>query len=199
MTYKCLLFTLLLTLSITNGKISYNTVRTKLLSRATVHIPKVINRVCLLMPDEGPCRAEIMMYYFSPESMNCTTFRWGGCQGNGNRFDTADECSKQCTTQPGQKAERPTYCKLSFDYGFCFGADTRWYYDNRWHVCRETIYSGCGGNKNNFYSLEGCESICRFNLGPPEYKDGLDGGRLKKVLVIDPVDSSTARGGKQKT
>ncbi|XP_061705664.1 BPTI/Kunitz domain-containing protein-like [Cydia pomonella] len=196
MMYKWLLFILLLSFSCTNGKISYNTLRSAVFSRATVHTPEVINKICLLIPDEGPCRAEIQMYYFTPETMNCSTFRWGGCQGNGNRFDTLGQCLTTCLSQPGQQKGRPTYCSLSFDYGFCFGADKRWYYDEKWRVCRETIYSGCGGNKNNFYSQEGCESICRFGNGPPAQEEGND-GKLKKVLIINPFDRTTARSKDQ--
>ncbi|XP_063368132.1 BPTI/Kunitz domain-containing protein-like [Cydia amplana] len=194
MMFKWLLLALLLRFSITDGKISYNTLRSQRLSRATVHVPKVINKICLLIPDEGPCRADIPMYYFQPETMNCSTFRWGGCQGNGNRFDTLSECLTTCTSQPGQQPGRPTYCSLRFDYGFCFGADKRWYYDEKWHVCRETIYSGCGGNKNNFYSQAGCESICRFGIGPPAQEQS-DDGKLKKVLIINPPDQTSPRSG----
>lgn len=45
---------------------------------------------------------------------------------------------------------RPKFCALTYDYGYCFGALERWYYDNIWKMCKKTIYSGCGGNDNNF-------------------------------------------------
>lgn len=56
----------------------------------------VLAKTCLLEPERGPCRADIKMYYFDPSTKNCTTFTWGGCQGNGNRFDTEDECTDYC-------------------------------------------------------------------------------------------------------
>ncbi|CAH2040837.1 unnamed protein product, partial [Iphiclides podalirius] len=87
------------------------------------------------------------------------------------------------------KAVRPKWCHLAFDYGFCFGAVKRWYYDKQWNVCKETIYSGCGGNKNNFYNSEQCDSICRFNKGA--IKESADiSGNLKKVLIINPLQAS---------
>lgn len=48
------------------------------------------------MPMLGPCRANIGMYHFKPEEMDCVEFIWGGCQGNGNRFDTKEECLETC-------------------------------------------------------------------------------------------------------
>ncbi|CAH2040839.1 unnamed protein product, partial [Iphiclides podalirius] len=158
-------------------------------TRITPFKPKVLGKTCLLKPDTGPCRGDIAMYYFKPETMKCERFSWGGCQGNGNRFDTENECMETCLSQPSKPSVRPKWCHLAFDYGFCFGAVKRWYYDKQWNVCKETIYSGCGGNKNNFYNSEQCDSICRFNKGA--IKESADiSGNLKKVLIINPLQAS---------
>ncbi|RVE53342.1 hypothetical protein evm_001912 [Chilo suppressalis] len=121
---------------------------------STKFVPRVTVKMCLLKPDMGPCRGNLKMYYFDPDTKSCSTFHWGGCQGNGNRFDSKLECEDTCLTKPDEPKKRPRYCSLTFDYGFCFGAVKRWYYDKLWKVCKERIYSGCGGNKNNFYSME---------------------------------------------
>ncbi|XP_073952120.1 kunitz-type serine protease inhibitor A-like [Choristoneura fumiferana] len=186
---------LLFCISSSYGKIEYNTVR-KELHRRTTYSPKIADKTCLLKPDPGPCRAAINMYYFDPLDMNCTRrFQWGGCMGNGNRFDTFSECIDTCLTQFGRKI-RPHYCSLRFDYGFCFGDTKRWYYDELWHVCKETIYSGCGGNKNNFYSQQQCDAICRFGNGPVGKTSVTD--HMKKVIIINPLDTTPHRGKAQK-
>ncbi|OWR50302.1 Tfpi protein [Danaus plexippus plexippus] len=132
------------------------------------------------------------MYYFEPTTKNCSTFSWGGCQGNGNRFDSRSECTSTCLSSPNQQKTRPKWCTLNFDYGFCFGALKRWYYDPMWKVCKERIYSGCGGNKNNFYSQEQCDAICRFGVGPltgvHKTKDN-----IKKILIINPWNATSKR------
>lgn len=51
---------------------------------------------CFLRPDTGPCRADIIQYYFDVKQKRCYRFFWGGCQGNGNRFDTKEECYSKC-------------------------------------------------------------------------------------------------------
>lgn len=63
----------------------------------------VISKTCTLKPQKGPCRGGIEMYYFDASTLNCSTFSWGGCQGNGNRFNTFDECLDKCLSKKGSK------------------------------------------------------------------------------------------------
>ncbi|XP_052739980.1 tissue factor pathway inhibitor-like [Bicyclus anynana] len=152
----------------------------------------VLAKTCQLRPLHGPCRADMAMYYFVPENKTCSIFNWGGCQGNGNRFDTLQECLTTCLSKPNHPKTRPKWCSLNFDYGFCFGALNRWYYDPLWKVCKQRIYSGCGGNKNNFYSQEQCDSICR--LGTGVLKSAVSNkSDTKKVLIINSLNSTTTR------
>ena len=52
--------------------------------------------VCELIPDSGPCRAVKQRYYFSMKTKRCVTFSYGGCLGNGNNFQTLEECQGTC-------------------------------------------------------------------------------------------------------
>ncbi|XP_059058505.1 tissue factor pathway inhibitor-like [Achroia grisella] len=188
---KCLFYTIVLYIEVL-AQIRYNTLSTALV-RATTFVPKVTLKMCLLKPDVGPCRGNIDMYYYDPTSSECKLFKWGGCQGNGNRFDTKTECNNVCLTKPDTPKMRPRWCYLTFDYGFCFGAINRWYYDPMWKVCKQRIYSGCGGNKNNFYSFEQCESVCRFGLGKIQAPTK-SSGVVKKVVIINTNYAKTGRG-----
>ncbi|CAB3221736.1 unnamed protein product [Arctia plantaginis] len=145
----------------------------------------VLSKTCTLKPDKGPCRGGIEMYYFDVSTSNCSTFAWGGCQGNGNRFNTLGECLDKCLSKKGSKKPRPKFCALTYDYGYCFGALERWYYDNIWKMCKKTIYSGCGGNDNNFLYRDQCESVCLFGKGFIKSKRTTK-EHLKKVLIINP-------------
>lgn len=49
-------------------------------------------------------------------------------------------------------------CSLQADPGFCNLIIGRWYYDHRYHRCLPFLYTGCGGNINNFSSLKKCEA-----------------------------------------
>ncbi|XP_077551722.1 BPTI/Kunitz domain-containing protein-like [Haemaphysalis longicornis] len=52
--------------------------------------------VCALDKDAGTCRAFLPRYYYSQASGTCEEFVYGGCHGNGNNFETAEECLKTC-------------------------------------------------------------------------------------------------------
>ncbi|XP_067410042.1 kunitz-type serine protease inhibitor 4-like [Emydura macquarii macquarii] len=64
------------------------------------------NKICNLPMDSGPCFAYFIRYYYNSATKRCEAFVYGGCQGNGNRFATEDECLQTCG-QPGQARERP--------------------------------------------------------------------------------------------
>ncbi len=52
--------------------------------------------VCELPKDVGPCDGAIPRWWFNAQSGKCEGFSYGGCEGNGNNFESADECVKQC-------------------------------------------------------------------------------------------------------
>ncbi|XP_049315176.1 axotactin isoform X4 [Bactrocera dorsalis] len=51
--------------------------------------------------DPGPCKQYIYKWRYEPLSNECTTFIWGGCDGNPqNRFNTEAECLYHCIGGP---------------------------------------------------------------------------------------------------
>ncbi|CAG4929645.1 unnamed protein product [Parnassius apollo] len=56
----------------------------------------------------------------------------------------------------------PHYCSLSFDYGTCFGSFDRWGWDKLTKNCKRYLYSGCGGNQNNFLNRADCLNTCLY-------------------------------------
>lgn len=61
----------------------------------------IVDLQCKLPPETGPCRARILSYFFNSTSQRCEKFIYGGCQGNANRYSTADECAASCCPYKG--------------------------------------------------------------------------------------------------
>ncbi|VDM32198.1 unnamed protein product [Hydatigera taeniaeformis] len=49
-----------------------------------------------LPKDPGPCYSAEKKWYFNPKSGLCLRFIYGGCGGNGNRFDKKIDCKRMC-------------------------------------------------------------------------------------------------------
>ena len=52
--------------------------------------------VCSLEPEVGTCKGNIPRLFYNSTSNQCEKFFYGGCGGNGNNFNTLDECLQQC-------------------------------------------------------------------------------------------------------
>ena len=51
-------------------------------------------------------------------------------------------------------------CSLPLAVGSCTAPGIRFYYDASSGRCSQFMYSGCGGNANNFQSLASCQATC---------------------------------------
>ena len=52
--------------------------------------------MCELPKDEGPCKASKLRWYYDSAEGSCRQFRYGGCQGNYNNFETQQGCQDYC-------------------------------------------------------------------------------------------------------
>uniref|UniRef100_A0A182RZ90 Papilin n=1 Tax=Anopheles funestus TaxID=62324 RepID=A0A182RZ90_ANOFN len=58
--------------------------------------------VCRDAVEAGPCGDFIPRYYYDSRAHACYAFNYSGCEGNGNRFASAEECEGTCVHQrPG--------------------------------------------------------------------------------------------------
>ena len=61
---------------------------------------------------EGSCHDYVLAYSYVSSSGRCEAFYYGGCEGNENRFESAEDCESECmraptTRRPHQQTERP--------------------------------------------------------------------------------------------
>uniref|UniRef100_A0A3Q4AGB5 BPTI/Kunitz inhibitor domain-containing protein n=1 Tax=Mola mola TaxID=94237 RepID=A0A3Q4AGB5_MOLML len=51
---------------------------------------------CSLILDPGPCRDYVAKWYYDATANACAQFWFGGCLGNGNKFETEKSCREAC-------------------------------------------------------------------------------------------------------
>lgn len=130
-------------------------------NKAQFCLPKV--DVCKRRVNPGkPCFAGFTQqtkYYYDWSQGKCIPFAYMGCGGNGNAFDTENECLGKCSNWP---------CFVWMDIGVpgCATGVTkregvRWAWHPVLKICLDFYYFGCGGNKNHFWSKAECKAICK--------------------------------------
>ncbi|XP_067133120.1 papilin-like isoform X2 [Centruroides vittatus] len=112
--------------------------------------------ICELPKKQGICKSTIKKFYFDHDSMLCNSFPYSGCEGNENNFISEENCKKRCLD----------VCEEPVDPGHCSENIKRYYYDTTTKSCQEFTFTGCMGNKNNFYTLSECQRKCEgISLG----------------------------------
>ncbi|XP_045415097.1 tissue factor pathway inhibitor [Lemur catta] len=157
---------------------------------------------CFLEEDAGICRGYITRYFYNNQSKQCERFKYGGCLGNQNNFESLEECKNTCedtlndfqvddyktqldagnnnslTPQPTKvprifEFHGPSWCLTPADRGLCQANENRFYYNSVIGKCRLFKYSGCGGNENNFTSKKACLRTCKKGFIQRISKGGL--------------------------
>ncbi|XP_022306998.2 actinia tenebrosa protease inhibitors-like isoform X1 [Crassostrea virginica] len=117
--------------------------------------------VCRLTVAPGPCRAFIPRWSYSMMNGQCERFIYGGCAGNGNNFQSRQQCEDACSNAGGGGIGNQI-CLLPEDSGPCMATIPRWHYNARFRRCERFLYGGCQGNENNFETWGQCQRVCRI-------------------------------------
>jgi len=104
---------------------------------------------------EGPCTENKPAFFFDSKTGQCSGFTYGGCEGNANRFESKEQCQRQCGRFKNQDV-----CSFEKDFGPCLGRFKKYHYNQNLNQCEEFTFGGCEGNGNRFSSVTECEKIC---------------------------------------
>lgn len=58
--------------------------------------------MCYQLPDSGNCTDNYVAFFFDTRTRKCTPFTYTGCGGNDNRFNSEEQCERQCGSFRGQ-------------------------------------------------------------------------------------------------
>ncbi|XP_048847326.1 WAP, Kazal, immunoglobulin, Kunitz and NTR domain-containing protein 2-like [Brienomyrus brachyistius] len=109
---------------------------------------------CRKPPDTDDCGGESSSWYYDAKKADCFAFSYGGCGGNGNRFESYEACARVCSSGSA------TSCNQPWLQGPCKAYEPRWAFRAEKRRCEPFVYGGCGGNGNNFANKEACEAAC---------------------------------------
>ncbi|XP_003406008.1 tissue factor pathway inhibitor isoform X1 [Loxodonta africana] len=162
---------------------------------------------CFLEEDPGICRGYITRYFYNNQSKQCEHFKYGGCLGNQNNFESLEECKNTCedvvndfqldtvnnspTPQPTKisriwEFHGPSWCLTPADRGLCQANESRFYFNSNTGKCHPFKYSGCGGNENNFTSKKACLRTCKKGFIRRISKEFIKTKRKRKQQVKMP-------------
>uniref|UniRef100_A0A224Y207 Pancreatic trypsin inhibitor n=1 Tax=Rhipicephalus zambeziensis TaxID=60191 RepID=A0A224Y207_9ACAR len=118
------------------------------------------------------------VFYYDPKTRKCR--RGQQCTYLGNNFPTMTECQETCIKRRQFQLIR-NRCRMYPDHGrYCLlpnrHGSARFYYDPYHGRCYGFWYYGCGGNRNNFATIQDCLQRC---------------ARRGKVPAVDDVEAGT--------
>ncbi|XP_067129548.1 papilin-like isoform X2 [Centruroides vittatus] len=157
--------------------------------------------ICTMSRDSGPCLGEYTQWYYDVSTNSCKKFKYGGCQGNNNRFQSRRDCELRCVKKLREELHTTTYstishdnadiCHMPADTGLCNKFYARWFYDPSSKTCLPFVYTGCGGNKNRFKTFDICMKFCG------EAKENIPDATTKLPCPVSNCDQLQCPFGKE--
>ena len=127
---------------------------------------------CDIPPETGDCRSRQISFYYDSDYQRCGFFFYGGCGGNGNRFESLQACHDACHQPNAYDDQDVSSLKVHVKSDHCYmppvedndrmcrGAFPKFTFNANTGECSSILYGGCGGTRNLYSSLDECLSAC---------------------------------------
>lgn len=126
--------------------------------------------ICDAPRDHGNGDRRELKYFYNRETTTCEGFTYTGAGGNGNRFESQEQCERQCGEYRGEDI-----CSQAVSIGPCDQWQEKYYYDAATRSCNAFNYGGCEGTGNRFASMEECQGVCITHEEPAPDSRGMWG------------------------
>lgn len=138
--------------------------------------------ICKFPPPTYPCNPEAKKFVFN--GFRCQVAKEPGCYG----FTSFKECAQRCHTKMFDE------CSYKTDTGHARCSNpkqsTRYWFDGEAKKCVPFQYKGCGGNSNNYETIEACQQSCVATT----LKFEVDGtSRYRITLPVDMIKDEKYR------
>ncbi|CAJ0950916.1 unnamed protein product, partial [Mesorhabditis belari] len=113
---------------------------------------------CVLALEQGRSSkvGPFTRFFFNSVTDRCEPYQYTGIGGNQNSFYTLEDCQRRC---PGQ-LHASTPCEQPVQPGEGHLFLTRYYFHAGFNQCLPFVFTGNGGNLNNFETLGECVHKC---------------------------------------
>lgn len=75
--------------------------------------------MCSLPALQGPCKAYVPRWAYNSQTGQCQSFVYGGCEGNGNNFESREDCEESCPFPRGNQRCRACKPRQKLVTSFC--------------------------------------------------------------------------------
>ncbi|CAJ0590753.1 unnamed protein product [Cylicocyclus nassatus] len=148
-------------------------------------------RSCLMTQDAGFGVESSHRWSFDPKSSKCVSFIYNGHGGNENNFLSRSDCESACKT--ADPCNEPVVSGTGNKF------ISKFFYSKEYGQCLHFVYSGEGGNSNNFANLQECMNTCMSDNAQFNSHVTINEPKFEFAFVPRPVcphGDVTTSGGK---
>ncbi|XP_075721496.1 BPTI/Kunitz domain-containing protein-like isoform X1 [Rhipicephalus microplus] len=119
---------------------------------------------CKFPSDKGRCEYNLTRYFYNARTRFCSAFLYGGCDGNGNNFNTLRDCRIRCGKWYNPKKDICLDPPLNIWCPYWPTFSDMWYFDYEKKQCVMFLYNGCTNDQNVFSSCLECKKACQRHM-----------------------------------